>query len=378
MAFVSFYKSDHWDFKISISKINGEDFSNFLRTNKIDNEFVEEIQNNLSRKNLSFDNFNVRDKDGDLIEVWDNIELKITLKNFPLDTKHVLCYTNSKYSQRAVETGLHPSVFTGEKIEFNLTFYRNRWSGPINGNIQFFDNDKNLISVTKDFTFYSDERDTPPMGGGLFEIKDVDFTDDSDLKKDQINHWKTIVHNTENTDQLIMFDRDKKIRIYLNSSIKDLKKYLDNFKGLKGRKRGVFGLLNLAINSGPFISYVSEIMYPLGYIYEKALKKLEINTNPDNMIKDDKNKLYKEIKDIINIDKNKLNFTFQDMRVLAINLYSDIDKTEDKILKFAYQSSNPKQRTLIQGRAQLLLNKQLGSPSFINKNLFWEDENNER
>ena len=216
------------------------------------------------------------------------------------------------------------------------------------------------------------------MGGGLFEIKDVDFTDDSDLKKDQINHWKTIVHNTENTDQLIMFDRDKKIRIYLNSSIKDLKKYLDNFKGLKGRKRGVFGLLNLAIHSGPFISYVSEIMYPLGYIYEKALKKLEINTNPDNMIKDDKNKLYKEIKDIINIDKNKLNFTFQDMRVLAINLYSDIDKTEDKILKFAYQSSIPKQRTLIQGRAQLLLNKQLGSPSFINKNLFWKEENNER
>ena len=104
MAFVSFYKSDHWDFKISISKINGEDYSNFLRTNKIDNEFVEEIQNNLSRKNLSFDNFNVRDEDGDLIEVWDNIELKITLKNFPLDTKHVLCYTNSKYSQRAVET----------------------------------------------------------------------------------------------------------------------------------------------------------------------------------------------------------------------------------------------------------------------------------
>ena len=374
MAFVSFYKSNFWDFKISISKINGEDYSNFLRANKIDNEFVEEIQNNLSRKNLSFDNFNVRDEDGDLIEVWDNIELKITLKDFPVDTKHALCYTNSKYSQRAVETGLHPAVFTEDKIEFNLIFYRNRWSGPINGNIQFFDNDKNLIQVTKDFTFYSDERDTPPIGGGLFEIKDVDFTDDSDLKKDQTNHWKTIVHNTENTDQLIMFDRDKKIRIYLNSSIKDLKKYLDNFKGLKGRKRGVFGLLNLAINSGPFISYVSEIMYPLGFIYQKATKKLEINTNPENMIKDDKNKLYKEIKDIVNIDKNKLNFTFQDMRVLAINLYSDIDKTEDKVLKFAYQSSNSKQRTLIQGRAQLLLNKQLGSSAFINKYLLWEDE----
>ncbi len=374
MAFVSFYKSDFWDFKISVSKINGEDYSNFLRANKIDNEFVEEIQDNLSRKNLNFDNFNVRDEDGNLIEAWDNIELKITLRDFPKETKHVLCYTNSKYSQRAVETGLHPSIFTKDKIEFNFIFYRNRWSGPINGNIQFFNNDKNLIQVTKDFAFYSDERDTPPMGGGLFEIKDVDFTDDSDLKKNQANHWKTIVHNTENTDQLIMFDREKKIRIYLNSSIKDLKKYLDNFKGLKGRKRGVFGLLNLAINSGPFISYVSEIMFPLGTIYDRATKKLEISTNPDNMIKDDKNKLYKEIKDIINIDKNKLNFTFQDMRVLAINLYSDIDKTEDKILKFAHQSSNPKQRTLVQGRAQLLLNKQLGSPAFINNNLFWEDE----
>ena len=81
MAFVSFYKSNFWDFKISISKINGEDYSNFLRENKIDNDLVEEIQNNLSRKNLSFDNFNVRDEDGDLIEVWDNIELKITLKD---------------------------------------------------------------------------------------------------------------------------------------------------------------------------------------------------------------------------------------------------------------------------------------------------------
>lgn len=376
MSFVSFYKSSHWDFIISILKVNGESYSNFLRENKIDNELVEEIQNNLNRKNLSFDNFNVENSDGEIVEPWDNIDLKLELIRFPKDTKYALCYTNSKYSQRSIETGLHPSVFSEEKIQFNLVFYRNRWSGPITGNIQFFDSDRKLISISKDFIFYSDERDTPPIGGGLFEIKDSDFTDKSDLKIDQPNHWKTIVHNTDNTKQLIMFERSKKIRIYLNSSIENLKKFLDNFKSLRGRNRAIFGLLNLVIHSGPFISYVSEIMYPLGSIYENVLRKLDIKiSNPDNMEKEEKNKLLKEIKEAVKLDKNKLNFTFQDMRVLAINLYSEVDSTEDKILKFAFQSSSIKDRTLVHGRAQLLLNKQLLSPSYINKNLFWDTEN---
>lgn len=376
MAFVSFYKSSRWDYKIFVSRVNGESLSDFRKEYNIDENSYLELEENLNRKNLNFDFFNIENDNGDLVEMWDNLELKIELSNFPIGTKHALCYTNSKYSQRSSESGLHPSIFTENKIQFNLKFFRNRWSGPITGNIQFFDEDKKLISITKDFIFYSDERDVPPFGGGLFELKDSDFTDKSDVNPELLNHWKTIVQNSNATNELIMFDRGtKKIRIFLNSSVSNAKKFLDNVKTLRGKNRATFGLLDLALHSGPFNAYVSEILYPCGAIYDEVLKSLDLpKENPMDFEKSDKNQLINKLKDIIKTQKSKINFDYKDMRVLAINLYDEIDKTEDKVLLFAYQASSHKERILIQGRAQLLLSKLLNSSKYINDNLAWDEK----
>ena len=379
MAFVSFYKSAKWNFKIFVSKVNGESLGAFRKEHNIDENSYSELEENLNRKNLNFDYFNVENDSGDIVEIWDNLEINIELSDYPIGTKHVLCYTNSKYSQRSSESGLHPSIFTEEKIQFNLKFYRNRWSGPVVGNIQFFDEDKKLISITKDFIFYTDERDTPPFGGGLFELKDSDFSDESDVNHDLINHWKTIVQKTDSTKELVMFDRgSKKIRIFLNSSVKNAKRFLDNVKILRGKNRATFGLLDLALHSAPFNAYVSEILYPLGVMYDEVLKNLEFTKeNPTTFEKSEKNLLIAGLKEIIKKQKAKLNFDYKDMRVLAINLYEEIDKTEDKILYFAFQASSHKERILIQGRAQLLLSRLLDSSRYINENLTWDDKNKE-
>lgn len=366
MPIVSFYKSRVEDLSIKVINVNGMPFDNFKEYMEASD--IENIEKNLSNLNINFGLFCKRDIETQLInETWIDIELEIAIKTNDENIKSGLLQMDAKYTQLSY---VMRENIKKDEVKFKLNFYRSRWSGPVECSIFLNDKDGNLISHSQQITIYSDGRDGPSLSSGLFSYYKDDFS--SNFKLDNRN-WKKLAQNLNSQNQLAAFDREKtgskKIAIWWNTKIKRIEYLSRTPNRFKGRSidSGIFGLTYLATTIGPFMVYLHEVIIEASdYLNNDSdiTDRLSDLTNYD--VEAFKN-LHQDIR--TKIEQLGTFVTYDEFRLLAINLYKEMETVDEKIVNFTKDVCKSDNHFKIFQRGQFALQNAFKSDTWINNNL---------